>query len=50
MKIRYAKVGDEKYIADIIINTWKVVYQGIVPDDFLLSLTPENMKSCLRRA
>ncbi|AEG61500.1 GNAT family N-acetyltransferase [Desulforamulus ruminis] len=50
MKIRYATVGDEKYIADVIINTWKVAYRGIVSDDFLLSLTPEKHEKLFKES
>ncbi len=38
MKIRRAENGDENNIANVIIKTWKVAYQGILPDDFLESL------------
>jgi len=39
MKLGHAKAGDEKHIASVIISTWKNAYKGIVPDDFLSSLT-----------
>ena len=42
MKIRKAETGDEKNIASVIISTWKDAYQGIVPDDFLMSLNTEK--------
>lgn len=42
MKIRRAEIGDEKDIANVIINTWKNAYRNIVPDDFLMSLNTEK--------
>lgn len=33
--IRQAKIGDEKEIAKIIIDSWKVSYRGIIEDDYL---------------
>lgn len=42
MKIRAAKPGDEKAIAQVVIDTWKDAYQGIVSQHFLDSLTTEK--------
>lgn len=42
MRIRRAETGDEKNIASVIISTWKNAYQGIVPDEFLISLNTEK--------
>lgn len=49
MKIREAKAGDEKKIADVIISTWKVAYRGIVPDDFLDVLTTEQHEKLFKK-
>ena len=42
MNIRKAKLGDEKEIAEVIIDTWKCAYRNIIPDNFLDSLTPDK--------
>lgn len=42
MKIRTGKAGDEKSIAQVIINTWKDSYKGIISQSFLDSLTTEK--------
>lgn len=47
MNIRAAKPGDEKSIAQVIIDTWKDAYQGIVSQDFLDSLTTEKHEALL---
>lgn len=38
MQIRYAKVEDAAIIANIHIQSWKVAYQNIVPDEVLSRL------------
>lgn len=48
MLIRRAKTGDEKNIAGVIVNTWKYAYIGIVPDDFLMSLTTDKHEQLLK--
>lgn len=47
MKIRAAKPGDEKSIAQVIIDTWKDAYHGIVSQHFLDSLTTEKHEALL---
>lgn len=42
MEIRNAKTGDERPIAEVIIHTWKESYRGIVPENFLSTLTAEK--------
>lgn len=49
MKIRIAKTGDERSIAAVIIDTWKVAYRRILPDDFLDSLTTEKHEELFRK-
>lgn len=48
MKIRIAQPGDELSIANVIIATWKACYRGIVPDNFLDSLTTEKHEELFR--
>lgn len=48
MQIRTARVGDEKSIADVIVNTWKDAYRDIVPDSFINSLTTEKHEKLFR--
>lgn len=53
MIIRNARTGEEQSIANVIINTWRAAYRGIIPDRFLDALTTgkhealfkENIKS-----
>ncbi len=47
MKIRAAKPGDENAVAQIIIDTWKDAYKGIVSQCFLDSLTTEKHEALL---
>lgn len=42
MNIRFGNKGDVKSIAQVIINTWKNSYKGIVSQSFLDSLTTEK--------
>lgn len=49
MNIRTAQAGDEQNIADVIIDTWRIAYRGIVPDIFLDSLTTEKHKELFRK-
>jgi len=48
MKIRKARLGDEKDIANVVVSTWKVAYKDILPDEFLKSLTTERHEKILR--
>ncbi|MCJ7842835.1 GNAT family N-acetyltransferase [Lederbergia sp. NSJ-179] len=42
MKIRQAKQTDAKGIAKVQVDSWKTTYKGIVPDEFLQSMTYES--------
>ncbi len=42
MKIRAAEAGDEEQVADVHVRAWKVAYRGLVPDEYLDSLTPAH--------
>jgi L-amino acid N-acyltransferase YncA len=42
MRIRKAIASDAMGIAKVQVDTWRTTYQGIVPDDYLDSMTFEN--------
>jgi ribosomal protein S18 acetylase RimI-like enzyme len=42
MEVRPANVEDAREIAEIHVRTWQAAYQGIVPDEFLASLSIEK--------
>lgn len=48
MRIRKAKAGDEKGIAQVINLTWKDAYRGIVPAEFLNTMTTERHEEMFR--
>ncbi len=42
MQIRDARPGDEAQVADVHVRAWKTAYRGLLPDDYLEALTPEQ--------
>ncbi len=42
MKIRTARLSDADAIANIHYSAWKTVYKGLIPDDYLNSLSSEE--------
>lgn len=42
MKVRKAVVSDAYGVAKVHVDSWKATYQGIVPDEFLETLTYEH--------
>lgn len=44
MQIRKANVDDAASIAKVYIDSWKTTYSGILPDEFLQTLTYEPKK------
>lgn len=44
MEVRFSKENEADQIARIYCESWKFGYKGIVPDDYLDSLTIENCK------
>ena len=42
MHIRTAKASDAAAIAQVHVDSWRTTYKGIVPDDFLASLSYEQ--------
>lgn len=49
MVIRFAKPDDAGAIATIHVAAWKAAYRGIVPDEFLDSLSIEQRSDAWRR-
>ena len=49
MRIRKARAGDERSIAAVIIDTWKVAYRGILPEGFLGALTTEKHEKLFKK-
>ena len=44
MIIRKARVDDARGIAKVHLDTWKSAYRGIVPDDYLASLSSQKLE------
>ncbi|HXD53580.1 MAG TPA: GNAT family N-acetyltransferase [Solirubrobacteraceae bacterium] len=42
MRIRDARPGDERAVADVHVRSWKTAYRGLLPDDYLDALRPED--------
>ena len=42
MLIRPAKPGDEMGVADVHVRSWQAAYKGLLPDDYLNGLRPED--------
>jgi GNAT superfamily N-acetyltransferase len=42
MLIRPAKPGDEMNVADVHVRSWQAAYKGLLPDDYLDGLRPED--------
>jgi len=42
MLIRPAEPGDEMSVADVHIRSWRAAYKGLLPDDYLNGLRPED--------
>lgn len=42
MQLRRARIGDEPAVADVHVRSWQVGYRGLIADDFLDGLRPED--------
>ncbi|HEX7157893.1 MAG TPA: GNAT family N-acetyltransferase [Edaphobacter sp.] len=42
MLIRAAQPGDEMGVADVHVRSWQAAYKGLLPDDYLNGLRPEQ--------
>lgn len=42
MLIRPAEPGDEMAVARVHVRSWQAAYQGLLPDDYLNALRPED--------
>ena len=42
MQLRRARVGDEHAVADVHVRSWQVGYRGLMADDYLDNLRPED--------
>jgi GNAT superfamily N-acetyltransferase len=42
VEIRDARPGDEARVADVHVRAWKRAYRGLLPEDYLAGLTPEQ--------
>jgi GNAT superfamily N-acetyltransferase len=49
MHIRTAKMNDAAAIAKVHVDSWRTTYKGIVPDEFLASLSYEQREQLWRR-
>src|ERR1700674_1451447 len=48
--IRPAELADARKVAELHIATWKEAYRGIVPDEYLQSLSVEKRESAWRES
>ena len=44
LALREATVADANAIAEIHVGTWRVAYRGLIPDDYLASLSVEQRR------
>ena len=42
MQLRRAQVGDERAVAEVHVRSWQVGYRGLIADDYLDGLRPED--------
>jgi GNAT superfamily N-acetyltransferase len=49
MRVRRAEVGDAAAIARVHVGTWQVAYRGLVPQDYLDRLDPEQRREVWAR-
>jgi GNAT superfamily N-acetyltransferase len=42
VELREARRGDESAVADIHVRAWQEAYRGLIPDEFLDELDPED--------
>jgi GNAT superfamily N-acetyltransferase len=42
IKLREARAGDEPAVADIHVRAWQEAYRGLIPDEFLDELDPDD--------
>ena len=42
MQLRRAQVGDEHAVAEVHVRSWQVGYRGLIADDYLDGLRPED--------
>jgi GNAT superfamily N-acetyltransferase len=42
VELREARNGDESTVADIHVRAWQEAYRGLIPDEFLDTLEPED--------
>ena len=42
MQLRRARVGDEWAVAEVHVRSWQVGYRGLIADDHLDGLRPED--------
>ena len=42
MRVRSGQIADAKAIAGVHVDSWRSTYKGILPDDFLVSLSYER--------
>ncbi|KAL2044143.1 hypothetical protein ABVK25_012432 [Lepraria finkii] len=40
--MREARIGDEAAVADIHVRAWQEAYRGLIPDEFLDALDPDD--------
>jgi len=49
MRVRRAEVGDAAAIARVHVGSWRVAYRGLIPQDYLDRLDPEERREMWAR-
>jgi ribosomal protein S18 acetylase RimI-like enzyme len=49
MRVRRAEVGDAAAIARVHVGSWQVAYRGLIPQDYLDRLDPEERREMWER-
>lgn len=47
--IREVEEGDLQAIGNLLVDTWRVTYRGLVPDHFLDQMSPAHQAERVRR-
>jgi GNAT superfamily N-acetyltransferase len=49
MRIREATIADVAAIAKVHVESWRTTYKGLLPEDYLANLTPEQREPLWRK-
>jgi GNAT superfamily N-acetyltransferase len=49
MRVRRAEIGDAAAIALVVVESWRVAYRGLIPQDYLDQLDPQARREAWAR-